>query len=263
MATERDAMPGGFTSVRRVRPTQHVREQLLSAIERGDYPPGAALPSERVLCETFGVSRVSVREAIAGLESTGLVRVEHGKGAFVRDSANDSYVGPFAKYLTMHRDELVELLKVRGVLDELAAAEAIEHASDEGLEFMSAAEREFRSAVEAGETNLTKLSELDVAFHVSIAALSSGELLHGLVTELNEVLKESRRVTFSRPGQLQRSAVEHQAIAEAIVARDASAARDAVQQHLHQIRRWVSEIDVVQASSELGESAPPPDAPGS
>lgn len=251
---QRDAMPDGFTSVRRVRPTQQVREQLLGAIERGDFPPGAALPSERVLCETFGVSRVSVREAIAGLESTGLVRVEHGKGAFVRDSANDSYVGPFAKYLTMHRDELIELLKVRGVLDELAAVEAIEHASDENLELVAAAEQEFRTAVQSGETNLNRLSELDVAFHVSIAARSKGELLHVLITELNEVLKESRRITFSRPGQLQRSAREHKAIAEAIVARDVATAREAVQQHLHQIRRWVSEIEVEPSADESAQS---------
>lgn len=242
MSKQRGSVPAEFTSVHRVRPTQHVREQLLAAIERGDYPPGSALPSERVLCETFGVSRVSVREALAGLESTGLVRVEHGKGAFVRDSANDSYVGPFVKYLNMHRDELVELLKVRGVLDELAAAEAIEHASDEDLTQMLNAELAFRTAVESGETNLNKLSELDVAFHVSIASLGKGELLHLLITELNQVLKESRRVTLSRPGQLQRSANEHKDIAEAIVARDTESARQAVQHHLHQIRKWVSKV---------------------
>lgn len=250
MSRRREPVPKGFTSVRRVRPTHHVREQLLAAIERGDYPPGSALPSERVLCETFGVSRVSVRQAIAGLESTGLVRVEHGKGVFVRDSANDAYVGPFSRYLSMHRDELVELLKVRGALDELAAAEAIEHGTEEGLAAMVAAERAFREAVEAGETNLSKLSELDIAFHVSIAALSKGDLLHLLITELNNVLKESRRVTLSRPGQLQRSAVEHQTIAEAIVARDVEAARRAVQEHLRPIRNWIGTIEIESAGDQ-------------
>lgn len=237
-------VPGEFTSVRRVRPTQQVREQLLAAIERGDYPPGSKLPSERALCESFGVSRVSVREALAGLESTGLIKVEHGRGAFVQDLEEQSPMRPFAQYLESHREELVELLKVRGVLDELAAVEAIDYATPEGLSVMREAEQAFAAAVEAGETDLDVLSRLDVAFHVSIAALSSGELLHGLVSELNGVLKESRRVTFSRPGQLQRSVVEHRAIADAIVARDVPAARQAVQQHVLQVRRWVSEVAV-------------------
>lgn len=250
MSRQRDPAPAVFTSVRRVRPTHHVREQLLAAIERGDYPPGSALPSERVLCETFGVSRVSVRQAIAGLESTGLVRVEHGKGVFVRDSANDAYVGPFSRYLSMHRDELLELLKVRGALDELAAAEAIEHGTEEGLAKMVAAERAFREAVEAGETDLSKLSELDIAFHVSIASLGKGQLLYVLITELNNVLKESRRVTLSRPGQLERSAAEHQIIANAIVARDVAAARRAVKKHLRPIRKWIGTIEVEPARDQ-------------
>ena len=244
MSRPSDAMPGGFTSVRRVRPTQQVREQLLAAIERGDYPPGAALPSERVLCETFGVSRVSVREAIAGLESTGLIRVEHGRGAFVRDSANEAFAGPFAKYLAIHRDELIELLKVRGALDELAAVEATKQATVDGVETVRMADQAFRAAVQSGETDLRRLSELDVTFHVSIATLSSGELLPRLISELNGVLEESRRITLSRPGQLQRSEAEHGAIVEAIAARDAAAARRAVKKHLGHIRKWVDEFQI-------------------
>lgn len=241
---------GSFTSVQRVRPTLQVREQLLAAIERGDYPPGSALPSERALCETFGVSRVSVREAIAGLESLGLVRVEQGRGAFVRDTANETYAGPFAKYLTMHREELVELLKVRGALDELAAVEAVAHAAPAGLKAMRAAEQAFRSAVAVGETDLRKLADLDVAFHMSVAELGQGVLLPRLLGELNGVLDESRRVTLSRPGQLERSAIEHAKIADAVEAGDGKGARQAVRTHLGHIRKWVGEFKVEEEEEE-------------
>lgn len=250
MGRESKSSVGGFTSVRRVSPTHQVREQLLAAIERGDFLAGAALPSERKLCEMFGVSRVSVREAIAGLESTGLVRVEHGRGVFVRDSANDAYAGPFAKYLEIHREELVELLKVRGALDELAAVEGTEHATSDGIAGMRKAEEAFRLAVESGETDLRKLSELDVAFHLSIAALTKGELLARLLGELNGVLEESRRVTLSRRGQLQRSSDEHSAIADAIAKKDPLAARLAVREHLVHIRSWVDEFTAGRGPSE-------------
>ncbi|MCG2799991.1 MAG: GntR family transcriptional regulator, partial [Cellulomonas sp.] len=79
MAGRTKAAAPMLTSIKRVGPTQLVREQLLVAIESGAYAPGSALPSERVLCETFGVSRVSLREAIAGLEATGLITVQHGR----------------------------------------------------------------------------------------------------------------------------------------------------------------------------------------
>jgi GntR family transcriptional repressor for pyruvate dehydrogenase complex len=244
MARRATPIAGSFTSVRRVGPTQQVREQLVAAIQSGEYLPGSALPSERVLCETFGVSRVSVREAIAGLESTGLVRVEHGRGAFVRDSANNAYIGPFIKYLEMHRDELIELLKVRGALDELAAVEATQHLTAATKKELQAAADVFKDAVEAEGHDFKALAELDIAFHLQIASSSSGDLLHQLLAELNDIFRESRLITLSRPGQLEQSVEEHQAIVDAILNGDPDAARRAVATHLAGVREWLDGLPV-------------------
>src|SRR5438105_11630352 len=51
---------------RRTLPAE-VRDRLVQAIRSGQLPPGAQLPSERVLCEDFGVARASVREPLQGL----------------------------------------------------------------------------------------------------------------------------------------------------------------------------------------------------
>lgn len=232
----------GLRSVRRVSPTQQVREQLLAALERGDFPPGTLLPSERVLCDTFGVSRVCVREAIAGLEAMGLISVQHGRGAYVQESLLTQYAGLFGEYLSMHRDELLELLKVRGALDELAAEQAALQADTESVQQVVQACDEFRLLVETGEENLAKLAELDVAFHLSIARVAGGELLPRLLGELNGMLDESRRLTLSRPGQLTRSVKQHQDIVDAIVAGNGNAARKAAKKHISGIRQWLTEL---------------------
>lgn len=232
----------GLRSVLHVSPTQQVREQLLAAIESGEFAPGSLLPSERVLCATFGVSRVSVREAIAGLEAMGLVTVQHGRGAFVRDRVATRYAGPFGRYLQLHRDELAELLKVRGALDELAAEDAALHANADGLSRLAEASRQFREATEARPLDLTRLPELDVAFHVAIADAAGGELLPKLLRELNGVLDDSRRVTLGLPGQAQRSAQQHQAIVNAIMAGDGKAARRAASRHVAAVRMWVQRV---------------------
>lgn len=229
-------------SVQHVSPTQQVREQLLAAIESGEFAAGSLLPSERVLCATFGVSRVSVREAIAGLEAMGLVSVQHGRGAFVRDRVATRYAGPFGRYLELHREELIELLKVRGALDELTAEEAALHASAEGLSKVAGACRSFNEAAEAAPPDLARLAELDYAFHISIAEAAGGELLPKLLRELNGLLDESRRVTLGLPGQPQRSAQQHQAIADAILAGDAPAARQAANRHVAAVRIRVQRV---------------------
>jgi GntR family transcriptional regulator len=73
---------------------QHLRE----AIQRGDYKPGEALPGEPQLAERFGLSRPTIRQAIAALRNEGLVTVEHGRGTYVRERRPVIHVT--AEYLT-------------------------------------------------------------------------------------------------------------------------------------------------------------------
>jgi GntR family transcriptional repressor for pyruvate dehydrogenase complex len=230
-----------FTAISRVGPTQQVREQMFAAIERGDYLPGSALPSERVLCETFGVSRVSVREAIAGFEATGLIVVRHGRGAFVREGMSDQYAGPFGKYLEMHREEILELLKVRGALDELAAEQASLRGTETELEKITAAHEAFKQAVVDGAA-VALLARLDVAFHMSIAEAAGGALLPSLLKDLNGILADSRQISLSRPGRPVRSSEQHQAILQAILTRDTKTARRAVSDHLTSTRELVQDL---------------------
>ena len=61
-----------------------VAAELRRAIHKGSHAPGSRLPSERALSEQFGVSRVTMRRAIAELEGEGLLRVARGSGAYVR-----------------------------------------------------------------------------------------------------------------------------------------------------------------------------------
>ncbi len=58
---------------------------LRAAIERGDYPPGRAIPSETRLMQEHGVARLTARKAVRVLAGEGLVEVVPGRGAYVRE----------------------------------------------------------------------------------------------------------------------------------------------------------------------------------
>lgn len=113
---------GSFTSIKVVSRSTEVKSQLRRAIESGDYKPGEQLPSERELGEMFGVSRVSVREAIRALEAIGLVEVYQGRGCFVSRGPVDRFPRTLLSWLQLHGTEVIELIKVRAALDALAAA---------------------------------------------------------------------------------------------------------------------------------------------
>ena len=68
-----------------------ISEQLKNQIETGQYEPGERLPSEFDLGELFGVSRTTIRRAIANLIQQGLVTTQQGKGIFVSDRHKISF----------------------------------------------------------------------------------------------------------------------------------------------------------------------------
>lgn len=71
----------------RPEPLWHqVAETLRGRIESGQWRPGSQIPTEDVLCDTLGVSRITVRHAVQRLETEGLLRRDQGRGTFVRDA---------------------------------------------------------------------------------------------------------------------------------------------------------------------------------
>jgi DNA-binding FadR family transcriptional regulator len=226
-----------LTAINRTGRSEEVRLQIERAIRAGDFGPGERLPSERELVVTFGVSRVSVREAIRSLEALGLVRVHQGRGVFVSDRR--SGLGePLARWLDLHRHEVLELLGVRGALDEYAAVSAVENGNRAAFERVGAAHRAFAEAAQTGQST-GELVALDTEFHVAIAEAGGNRLLYDLLSDLHSYLAESRYLALSPADRPRESAKEHEAIVEAIVSGDAEKARRATATHIGSVRALI------------------------
>jgi len=229
----------GFSpmTIKRIHRSAAVRAELENAIRRGDFAPGDRLPSERELVEKFGVSRVSIREAIRSLEALGQVSVQHGRGVFVLDRR--SSVGePMARWLEIHSDEVVELLDVRAALDGLAVQRAVLRGRESEIEAIEAAHEAFRAAVERNAPT-EEIVQLDADFHLAIAEASANRLLYDLLVDLNAYLSSHRHFALSPTGRPARSLAEHDRIVEAILCRDVERARDAMASHLHSVREFM------------------------
>lgn len=70
---------------------QIIRDRISADIQSGDLKPGAQLPTETQLCQTFQAGRHSVRRAVAALSVDGKLRVEQGRGTFVQAAPLISY----------------------------------------------------------------------------------------------------------------------------------------------------------------------------
>jgi DNA-binding GntR family transcriptional regulator len=188
--------------------------ELKSAILTGALEPGRLIDKE-ALCRKLGVSRHPVSTAVGRLAYDQLVDVAPQHGSFVsRISLND----------------VRERLFIRCALESEIAAEAATRMTKADKEALAAALSDAEAAVSADDRAAFYVA--DVAFHQLLTArlkmARAAEVLDGLRVHLERV----RRILMSPPGRIREVLAEHRAVAEAIEASDAAAAREAMKQHL-------------------------------
>jgi GntR family transcriptional repressor for pyruvate dehydrogenase complex len=182
-------------------------------IAQGSHQPGARLPSERLLAETIGASRPTVREAIRHLVEAGVLEARRGSG---------TYVCAF---------DLEEVFAVRLRLEPFAArlaAEQVDGAAGSEL-------RRLLSQLAARAGDPEGFAEADHAIHRAVARISGNRILRMTLERLTDLTALSRSVTSQRipAGQ---TLEQMRSLVDAIAARDAAGAETAMRTHLEQVR---------------------------
>jgi DNA-binding FadR family transcriptional regulator len=209
---------------------REVSALLQAAIESGEFGPGDRLPPERELVERFGVSRVIVREGLRALQAAGIVTVQHGRGTFVAVRPTDSYAGSFTHWLSVHRDQFLELQRIRGTLDVLAVEGAAVNARAKDLKRLARLSDGFEKAA-SRRAGVEALAAIDLDFHVAIAEASGSRLLQKLLGTLHRRLNEARLLSLAPAERPLASAAEHRAIVRALEAGSPDDARAAAEAH--------------------------------
>src|ERR1700684_3677403 len=108
-----------FSPVSMGRISEVIVEQVRQLMRSGQLKLGDRLPAERDLCERFGVSRVTVREALRMLESSGLVEIRVGArgGAFVTAPSSDRVGEGLADLVSLSVISTMDMSEVRMVLE--------------------------------------------------------------------------------------------------------------------------------------------------
>jgi GntR family transcriptional repressor for pyruvate dehydrogenase complex len=223
-----------FERIERRTVAEDIRRALLDSIRAGELVPGTQLPSERDLSVDFGVARTSVREAIQGLASLGLLEKRGNRSYVIEELPAAALDAP-----DPDRDLVRELFEVRRVVEIPIARLAAERASP-------GERREIRRlSLQFGpDLPIDELRGLDRAFHWALACACGNELLaelYGKVldhvfrsVELDQLLGEPHR--RHAVGEIVRGAVEaHRAIGRGIMQGDADAVAHAATRHLLQV----------------------------
>lgn len=196
-----------------------LRDQVLDVVRQGildfQLKPGQRLV-ERELMEQLGVSRATVREVVARLESEGLVTTIPQRGAIVA-------------VLTVR--EAADIYEMRVALEALAVRHFVERATAEQVRRIRAAFEVLANIPETETDNLLRLRAKD-AFYKALLEGAASPALTQTLTGLQSRVRLLRQTSLSVPGRAQQTVDEIRAIVEAIEARDAEAASAACARHV-------------------------------
>jgi DNA-binding GntR family transcriptional regulator len=199
-----------------------VYAQLRDAILAGTLEPGYAL-REAELAARFGVSKTPLRDALVRLETEGLVSIPPFRSAVVTGYS---------------REDLREIYGVRELLEGVCAREAAVSISTDDLAALAAVVRDSALCVAGGDAlagQEGRLAALLDRFDTIMYAQSRNRRIDEMVENLRNHLHRIGRLTTQIPGRLAKSVAEHQAVYEAIIQGDGSAAEAAMRRHIRSV----------------------------
>lgn len=219
--------------VNRVNLSVLIAEKLKNDILKGKYKPGEKLPPHDELCEKWGVSRVTLREALKKLELFGLVEIYQGRGTFVIQSTSIGNGDTFLQESEEDKISMLKLLEARKIIESEIARLAARRGEPEKIE-------ELGETLESMERNLEDNDSLeyavkDFSFHLQIGFLCKNEVLIRMLENIQSLIKDQQRKMFGighRTNSLLNSYKDHQKIYQMIKEHDEEGAARSMSDHI-------------------------------
>ena len=210
------AGPELFSKVSVGRMSEVIVDKIRDLMRDGQLKPGDRLPPERELCERFGVSRVTMREALRMLESAGLVEIRVGArgGAFVTAPSSNRVGEGLADMLTLSVISAANVTEVRLIL-EVGIVPLVCERSEEALR--------------TGDYSM----DMSLEFHTAVAQATHNPALVMLVESFRgPILMSLQQAKDVAPEMGDLGTTEHEQFIEAVRRRDADKASRIMREHL-------------------------------
>lgn len=244
-----------FQRIEAEKLSQSVVRQIELLILRGILKPGERLPSERELSERLGVSRPSLREAVADLQDRGLLAARAGAGIYVAEVLGSAFSPALIRLFASHDEAVFDYISFRRDMEGLAAERAALYGSDTDLKVIDTIFRKMEAA--HSKRNPSDEAELDAQFHLAIIEASHNVVMLHMMRAMFRMLREgvfyNRQVMFQQRTTRDDLLDQHRRINDAIQLRDGVAARAAVDLHLSYVERSLSDRRKAEKNEQIAQ----------
>ena len=202
-------------------------DTLGESIVSGRHGPGSSLPPEPMLCETFGVSRTVVREAVKSLVAKGMLSTGPKVGTRVLAAEQWNLFDPdvvrWQSRTGLTREYLRDLQQLRRVIEPAAVRIAAERATTQDIELVETAYAGMKDAIEHGGDYVLH----DLEFHTGLLRACHNRLLVQMSKAIGALLRTSFEISTAKADGPALSLPLHRAVLDAVIARDAAGAERA------------------------------------
>jgi len=208
-----------------------VLDEIKNMIQRGELKEGDKLPNQNEFAAQLGVSRQSLREALAILTQHGAVVQKQGSGTVIKSVYPALYADQLA--LPSIGDEISaeELIEARRIIEMSAVGMAAQRVTDDQIKEMETLLNKMSKAVK--EENYSLYAQKDVAFHFVIAKATQNRVLPYLLVSVRGFIEQSLEIGFSSKLDILKDSIkEHRNIFLAIKNKDKKRALAEMKKHL-------------------------------
>lgn len=170
------------------RKSVHVADQIVNAAESGDLEPGDKLPSEKKMAEEIGVSRSSIREALAALRLVGIVKTKAGDGSYFTGLKEKEQIRKGLFHILSKYRRPLQLQEARRAFECGIVSLAAEKFDERDKKEMKQNIQNMKSAV--ADEDYEKFIDFHKRFHLLIASSTENEIIKLTEARFEDFMEE-------------------------------------------------------------------------
>lgn len=213
--------------------SQKIERTIENAIREKKLIIGSKLPTEREMCEAFGVSRTALREALRRLSARGLISIQKGSGMYVSEIKIQDAINSLNLYYDLKFDNnlLTQIIEVRRLFEPEIARLAAVNRTEQNLKELEKSLKEFEAC---DPDNTQKEADIDNKFHLTIAKATVNPIVQITMEPIYSLLPRMRNYIYANvEGEKEHTLDSHKRLLDAIRKQDENAAYDIMKEHLN------------------------------
>jgi DNA-binding FadR family transcriptional regulator len=228
-----DRIPGDHGRIARRTVKDQISDKLAYMIHSGLLRVGDELPSERNLASSLGVSRETVRAAVALLRERRMIEINHGSRTKVLGTGELPLHESVSTLSNLRGRTFGEVAEARAAVEVQVLALAAERIRSSELKRLAQLLRDQEQMLE----DPVGFQISDRMFHTTMYGACRNTLLFDVVCDFYDYALEYRRRALQRVGAIGRSVAEHRGLLHAFQKRNPKSVVAAAQKHLEQVRK--------------------------